>query len=306
MTATEPLLKTRQLADALGVSVSTVKRWVDTGAIRAARTVGKHRLIAMGEAIRFARERALPGEKLQALLGVKSSRVAAADEATCEELVAALKEGRAGRARELIVLAYAECKDAAVLADDLIRPAMERIGHGWEAGELGIDQEHRASRIVEAALMELNARLTRPTAASRPLALGAAPAGDPYTLSGLLCEMSLRELGWDVINFGPNLPLESLAKAVQRHRPRLVWLSVTHLEDPERFVREYRGLHASLASIGAATCLGGPALTPPLRARLVAASFGERVAHLAEFARRLVPARAFLEDTARASEPKED
>ena len=54
MIAAEHYLKTRGVAKALGVSASTIKRWVDSGMIRAVRTAGKHRLIPLSEALRVA------------------------------------------------------------------------------------------------------------------------------------------------------------------------------------------------------------------------------------------------------------
>ncbi|MEO6025381.1 MAG: helix-turn-helix domain-containing protein, partial [Candidatus Binatia bacterium] len=49
------VLSTRSLAHALGVSESSIKRWVDDGTIRSARTVGGHRRIPRVDAIRFVR-----------------------------------------------------------------------------------------------------------------------------------------------------------------------------------------------------------------------------------------------------------
>ena len=43
------------------------------------------------------------------------------------------------------------------------------------------------------------------------------------------------------------------------------------------------------AAVGAAVIVGGQALGPELRSRLIYASHGDRMAHLAEFARRLSP-----------------
>ncbi|MDB5352535.1 MAG: carH [Planctomycetota bacterium] len=287
----EPLLKTQQVAEALGVSASTVKRWVDSGVLKASRTVGRHRLVSLSEAIRFAMEQNLPQDRLAVLLGVGSGSISGIDDPVRTAVETALRRGRAAEARSLIGQAYAAVKDAARLADDLIRPVMERIGHEWSDGTLDVYQEHRASRIVEVALMGLIARVSPSMAgAVAPLAIGATPEGDHYTLAGLLCELSLREQGWDVINLGPNLPLPSLAKAVRVHRPRLVWFSINHLTDPERFVREYEAFYPSASTMGVAVCLGGPGLDGALRARLVAASFGERIVHLAEFARRILPA----------------
>jgi len=54
------LLSPRELADALGVSESSLKRWVDAGKITAARTEGGHRRIALQEAVRFIRETGAP------------------------------------------------------------------------------------------------------------------------------------------------------------------------------------------------------------------------------------------------------
>ena len=56
MISAEPYLRTQRVATALGVSVSTIKRWVDSGTIQAARTVGKHRMIPFSEALRLAKE----------------------------------------------------------------------------------------------------------------------------------------------------------------------------------------------------------------------------------------------------------
>ncbi len=297
----QPLWKTSQVADALGLSPSTVKRLVDSGELRAARTVGKHRLVPPTEALRFARERNLPLERLQALmagLAVESDDVPMAGpaggrrpEESVELLAAALRRGRAEDVRQIVLNVYADCGTAADLGDHLIRPAMSRIGHDWLTGSLDVYQEHRATRMIEAVLLDLIGRRSRtqPRAESAPLAIGATPEGDPYTISGLLCELALRELGWEVINLGPNLPLPSLSRAVLAHRPRLVWLSASHLDDPERFIREYAEFHANASKTGAAVILGGQALANDLRAELVAASFGERVAHLVEFARRLNP-----------------
>ncbi len=289
------LWKTRQVAEALGLSVSTVKRLVDSGEIRAARTSGKHRLIPPHEALRYAREHDLPVERLERLLGIETTGQpgsADVDDATRDALASALRRGRSEEARERIVATFEQTGDAVSLADRLIRPAMEKIGHDWETGALDVFQEHRATRIVESALGELLSRVsrTRPHTASAPLALGASPEGDLYTLPSLLCELVLRLEGWDVMNLGPNLPLNSLARAVLAHQPRLVWISATHLNDPDQFVRDYAGFQTSASKTGAAVFLGGQALHSELRARLLSAGFGERMAHLAEFARRLVPA----------------
>jgi MerR family transcriptional regulator, light-induced transcriptional regulator len=312
MSVSETYLKTRQVADALGVSVSTIQRWVDAGAIEATRTMGKHRRVLLSSALEFARRERFPVEGLLSLQGVspvedlpgpvggpsQSGRPPVEDERAVadlegprvELLVDLLRQGRSREAAALIASVLGSGRGAAELADHLIRPVMERVGHGWMVGSWDVYQEHQASQVVIATLTNMVGRAAaQHPIADRPLAIGAAPEGDIYCLPGLLAELVLREVGWDVRNLGANLPLKSLAVATTDYRPRLAFLSASHLIDRARFLHDYSYFYEAAAKAGTAIILGGRALDPDLRSRLVYASFGERMSHLAEFGRRLLP-----------------
>lgn len=59
--ATRPsLVSSRQVAAALGVSESSVKRWCDQGALAGVKTPGGHRRFETAEVLRFAREAGHP------------------------------------------------------------------------------------------------------------------------------------------------------------------------------------------------------------------------------------------------------
>jgi excisionase family DNA binding protein len=283
--AAEPYLKTQQVAQALGVSASTIKRWVDTGMIRAVRTAGKHRLIPVSEALRLAREQGILAAKIEILAGLGSTHVRGIDDGIRDLLSKMLRDGNDSSAKALVQSVYSAGCGATILADHLIRPVMERIGHGWLTGALDIYQEHQATHTVASSIHELIDRENRGREGSRPLALGAATEGDPYVLSSLLGELLLREMGWDVRNLGVNLPLHSLANATRLYRPKLIFLSVNYLKDEETFLREYLSFYQVAAEASTAVIVGGQALSPELRSKLVYASFGDGMAHLAEFAR---------------------
>jgi MerR family transcriptional regulator, light-induced transcriptional regulator len=283
----ETYLKTSQVADALGVSTSSIKRWVDAGAIEATRTMGKHRLVALSSALRFARKENFPLENLLAMERLSPDGII--DSRMVDRLTEILKVGQALEVYRLIASAFHSTGGAVALADHLIRPVMERIGHSWMVGSWDVHHEHQATQMVSSAINGLIGNLSRESHSSRPIALGASPEGDPYTLAGLLGELVLRESGWDVRNLGANLPLRSLANAVREYRPKLVFLSSSYVVDRHIILRDYPYFYEAASQVGSAIMLGGRGLDLELRSNLLYAGVGERMAHLAEFARRLLP-----------------
>lgn len=302
MTSTvEGYLRTNRAAEALGVSVSTIKRWVDAGMIQAARTQGRHRLIPLSEARRLAREQGLGLARLDALGELVVEPARRINERSLDLLESHLREGRFRQARSLLHTLYDSGAAAVELGDKVILPLMVRLGRAWQIGAIDVYQEHEATLAVGAALSDLIARHDSEIDRDRPLALGGTGAGDPYSLPGLLCELVLREAGWRVRNLGVDLPLRSLANAALEFKPRLIFVSASAIDDPDRYVAEFAALEEAVATTRAALIVGGRALTAGLRSRLVYAGHGECMAHLAEFTRWIAGDSATAVDSQRGS-----
>ena len=56
MEKTSDLVSPKQVARAIGVSESSLKRWCDQGLIETVRTAGGHRKMAIAEVLRYVRE----------------------------------------------------------------------------------------------------------------------------------------------------------------------------------------------------------------------------------------------------------
>jgi excisionase family DNA binding protein len=282
-------LSTAQVAAALGVGVSTVKRWVEDGILPATKTAGGHRKLLVADVLEVARRSNLPVHDLARLTGsVAGSRLP--DPAVVwKDLYRALVQGDAGVVRALVHGAYRNGLPVERLADEVIAPAMQQIGDDWEKGKIDVMHEHRASQQCASAVYELKEMLESRSKRQRPVAVGGAPEGDLTVLPTLLTQIVLIDAGWDAVNLGPNTPLKSLRLAVTELHPQLVWLSVSHAAFDASFLSQYRDLYRQTEAAGAALVIGGRALVESVRASLEYTAYGDGLTHLAAFARALHP-----------------
>lgn len=254
------------MAQVIGVSESSLKRWADGGRLRVTRTMGGHRRIALQEAVRFVREARLPLVKPE-LLGITridslpgAPRKVTADNAP-ELLREFLEKGEADHARGLLVDLYLKGKSVAWLCDGPLKHAMYQIGELWHNDPNGIHQEHRALDVCVQALSYLRVLLSNPPSPDdepRPVAIGGGPAHDPYVLGSLASSCVAAEAGYHDINLGANLPLDSLVKAAQEHDARLAWLSCSS-HDAMPSPKQIDALGEELAELGTRLVVGGQA-----------------------------------------------
>jgi excisionase family DNA binding protein len=247
----------KELAQATGVSESSIKRWADDGRIRVVRTAGGHRRIPMEEVIRWIRDAHahLVRPELLGLKDVTAAQRAGASGDDALRFYEHLVEGRDAEARGLILSLYLSGKGVAQIVDGPLRSAMGKIGNLWKHEEEGLFLEHRATDICIQALGQL--RLLLPSREKGPRALGGSPAGDVYILPSLAVATVLRAEGFRSANLGPDTPLDTLLLASESIRPRLVWLSVSTVGNEKELREEIRRLADSLAKRGIVLCVGG-------------------------------------------------
>jgi methanogenic corrinoid protein MtbC1 len=108
---------------------------------------------------------------------------------------------------------------------DLLQPVMTEIGHGWQAGEVDVSQEHFASGYVRQRLTSLLHLATAP----RPgrLVVTASAPGDWHDLGVLTVALFLARRGWRVVHLGGSLPTDDLSACLARLRPSAVVVSAS-------------------------------------------------------------------------------
>lgn len=278
-TFVSPLL----VAQAFGVSESSLKRWCDRGLIRSQRTAGGHRRLAVRDVVSYSRS---SGQQLvrPELLGLPSTRKGGADALSAEmsHLRESLTQGNAEKCLETVVGLYARGHRVSEICDLVIAPACREIGHRWECGEIEVYQERRACELCLQTLVEV-ARLIPPAKGRAPVAIGGSAGGDPYSLPTRMVELVLREQGWKSQSLGSSLPLETLLAAVNDLQPDLLWISVSYISNREQFLANYRALFDQVKD-RVAVVVGGQALDESMRRQMEYAAYCDNLLHLENFA----------------------
>ncbi|HUQ07220.1 MAG TPA: helix-turn-helix domain-containing protein [Kofleriaceae bacterium] len=233
------LLSPRQLADAIGVSESSLKRWADAGKLAVSRTDGGHRRIAVSEAVRFIRDSGATVVRPD-LLGLAGASAAA--DAGASKRRGQFRASQTGRAstdatfadarvvRTALVARFLGGESIAALGDGPIADAIARIAdlraHGRDA------KCEMLARAAEDAWTHAIAavRALCNVGADAPVAVGGAraPAADaPHvgtTLRSAVVAAVLAGEGLRAIDLGAHVGGAVLRAAVAAHQPAITWL----------------------------------------------------------------------------------
>lgn len=283
------LLTPKQVARAMDVSESSIKRWCDKGRIETKYTAGGHRRIALCDLMSFIRSTKNELVHPECLgLPPTSGRSAKTLDRAMTRMVDALMAGDDGLCREIAFDLYLAEHSLAVISDRVFAAAFRAVGKSWECGSAEVYQERLGCRLMERVLFELRSAIAAPPA-DGPVAIGGTPSGDQYSLGTSITELVLRDIRWNATSLGSNLPAETMAAAIKSYRPQLFWLSCSHIEDPTSFLQQYNTLFEEFGQ-DVAFVVGGNALDEELRDQMQFAAYCDSMQHLEGFAQSLAVA----------------
>ncbi len=239
------ILSTRSVAEVLGVSEATVKRWADAGTLRCFRTPGGHRKFRLRDVKAFLADQ-------QEGDGVPPEPVIAAPTG---ELSAEQREARAlalaADVDGLVSLVANQRLKGMTLAhtfDRVIGPALHDIGAGWAAGRLSPAQEHIASNAVIDMLARVRPLVERTSRADRGRALCACLGDEYHDIPVRMVGLILSCEGYRTAMVGANVPAGDLALMIAGDPPAVLALSASACANAENL----RGDLAVLASAATA------------------------------------------------------
>jgi MerR family transcriptional regulator, light-induced transcriptional regulator len=280
------LLSPKQVARAIGVSESSLKRWCDQGLIPTVRTAGGHRRLPISGVLNYLRssKQELVAPQLLGLPATSGKTGRVVDRGR-DQLSVALLAGDEGLCRQIVFDLWLAGQSLSTLCDQAIAAAFTDIGDQWACHEADVYQERRACEVMLRLLHEI--RMGLPPGDPQWKAIGGTIEGDQYTLPTTMVEAILQDAGWESRSLGSSLPFASLATAIRETRPRLIWVSVSYIADPALFLREFSTLNQAADEVGAAIVVGGFAMSGVIRQQIRYSAFCDTMQHLEQFANTL-------------------
>jgi len=157
-------------------------------------------------------------------------------------LLVALLAGDDRASEGVFVTAASRGADLALLARDLVGPALDEIGCMWHRGEISVAEEHLATALVLRAFTR-RATTIPPPPLGAPRLLLSCLAGEFHEVGARLVAEVARMTGWQAEMLGANTPRPAVLAYIAQRRPEAVGLSfalAAHLPECARTVAEIR------------------------------------------------------------------
>lgn len=251
-------LSLHEVADALGVHYMTVYRYVRQGHLEATKS-GSTWEVTPSDLERF---------RLRS-----GTRPAARSQAPWDERLAArMVAGDTPGAWAVVEAALASGHEPTAIYSKVLAPALAEIGDRWEAGELGIVDEHIAAAVAARIIGRLGPRFGR-RGRSKGTVITAMPQGELHGFGSAMLADTVRAAGFTVLDLGANTPVEAMVSAVERLADvRAVCISINIgvvLDEAAAMIAAVKRLDADLP-----VYVGGRSVDEPTAVALAADGWG--------------------------------
>jgi len=234
-------LNSVEAANLLGVNVSTIKRWTDSGKLNCIQTAGGHRKFLMMHINEYLNTYSDNAKKITVL---------PYDSSEHRQLNHLIQKHKIDELKENLLKYSIESKYNEVsmiitgltlgqypifkMFDDLITPVLHEIGNQWEAEKITVVEEHIASNIIRDSLITLRETIIKLENTNEKV-LCLAFDNDQHDIPIKMVQIILEQRGYNVYFTGQRTPAESIEKLISSNRPSRIYLSCTYYNNDWTF-----------------------------------------------------------------------
>ena len=176
-------------------------------------------------------------------------------------LMKAVEKGLKGEAAAQ-TRALLETKEPLELVDEALIPALDIVGNKYEKGTLFLPQLLQAASAAQSAFEEIKTAIAKKGAAneSKGRIVIATVKGDVHDIGKNIVKVILENYGFEVIDLGRDVPVETVVNAVREKNVHLVGLSALMTTTLKSMEETIAALHE--AKLDCKIMVGGAVLTP--------------------------------------------
>ena len=199
-------------------------------------------------------------------------------------LMKAVEQGLKGEAAACTKALLAE-KEPLELVDEALIPALDIVGVKYEKGKLFLPQLLQAASAAQSAFDEIKTAIAQRggAGASKGRIVLATVKGDVHDIGKNIVKVILENYGFEVIDLGRDVPVETVVETVREKDVHLVGLSALMTTTLKSMEETIAALHA--AKLDCKVMVGGAVLTPEYAGKIGADWYAKDAKQSADIAK---------------------
>jgi excisionase family DNA binding protein len=256
-------LNSKEAADVLGVNVSSIKRWTDSGRLECIQTAGGHRKFLMSHLVKFIEENDTKSSKAHVFPLECETDVQIGyhvlkgdfDSLTDHTVEKALLSDRFSVQKVLNGL-YLSHLPLHAIYDRLVAQVLKKIGTLWMNGKISVIEEHLAAQTMRDTINRLQGIICLPTEKSgRAVFMNLST--ELHDIALKMVENIMEVRGFQTYFSGQMTPLIDIEQIFGKLKPDRLYISSTYITDQEATQKEADRLFGICREHGIRIYVGG-------------------------------------------------
>ena len=238
-------LNSKEVASIMGVNVSTIKRWTDSGRLDCYQTVGGHRKFLLSHLKFFLNEKINKKLKINVIeylnKGEKEliQRIERVDYVYLRDCLFQLGlQQKVDSIHAIINSLLINGEPQHRIYDELILNLLNRIGEQWKKNKLSIADEHVISETIRSVIYRIQSEIASNVVNKTTKVFCMTLPNDEHELPLAMMQSVLQEISISTTNLGSNLPVAEIESKIQVYNPTHLIISTNYVQDPDTFNSE--------------------------------------------------------------------
>lgn len=238
-------LNSKEVASVMGVNVSTIKRWTDSGKLDCYQTVGGHRKFLLSHLKNFLKQKINQNLRVNIIQYLNKGdkelvqRIDRIDYKYLRDYLfqLSLQQG-IDSIHDVINSLLIKGEPQHRIYDELILNVLNRIGDLWSNNKLSIADEHTMTETIRNVMYRIHSEISKNNVKIPKKVICMTLTNDEHEIPLVMIQSILDEINIPSTNLGPNIPVPEIESKIQAVNPTHLIISSNYVLDTDTFNSE--------------------------------------------------------------------